>query len=117
MKRAMVNLLIAAGAFVIASQIVQGAERPADLVVLNGKILTADRRFSIVQAAAIRDGQFVGVGANAAVRKLVGDRTRTIDAHEKTVVLGLIESHVHAIGVARDEAVQPFIQLGSIAEI
>jgi predicted amidohydrolase YtcJ len=40
-----------------------------------------------------------------------------MDARGKTVIPGLIETHVHAVGVARGEAVQPFIQLGSIAEI
>src|SRR5262249_25791171 len=69
------------------------------------------------EAVAIRDGLFVLVGPNAEVRKLVGDKTRVIDAQGKTVVPGLIESHVHATGVARAEAVQPFVQLGSIAEI
>ena len=44
-------------------------------------------------------------------------KTRVIDVHGKTVVPGLIESHVHATGVARAEAQQPFVQLGSIAEI
>jgi predicted amidohydrolase YtcJ len=101
----------------VPGQTMRGAEPPADLVVLNGKIVTVDPRFSIVEAAAVRDGRFVSVGANADAKKLVGDRTRVIDALGKTVVPGLIETHVHAIGVARGEAVQPFIQLGSIAEI
>jgi predicted amidohydrolase YtcJ len=102
---------------VFASQVVRGAEPPADLVVLNGKIVTVNPRSSIVQAAAVRDGRFVAVGANSEVKKLVGERTRVIDARGRTVVPGLIETHVHAIGVARDEAVQPFVQLGSIAEM
>jgi hypothetical protein len=40
-----------------------------------------------------------------------------LNAREKTVVPGLIETYVHAIGVERDEAVRPFLQPGSIAEI
>jgi predicted amidohydrolase YtcJ len=117
MKQTVLSLVIAAGCIVVACQIVHGAEPPADLVVLNGKTLTVDSRFSMVEAAAVRDGQFVAVGSSADIKKLLSDRTRVIDARGKTVVPGLIESHVHAIGVARDEAVQPFVQLGSIAEI
>src|SRR5436190_1734939 len=101
----------------LVRQIVQGAEQPADLVVLNGKIVTVNPQSSIVEAAAVREGRFVAVGANSKVKKRVGDRTRVIDARGKTVVPGLIATHVHAIGVARDEAVQPFVQLSSIAEI
>jgi len=84
---------------------------------LNGKIVTLNPGSSIVEAAAIREGRFAAVGASAEVKKLIGERTRVIDARGKTVVPGLIETHVHAIGVARDEAVQPFVQLSSIAEI
>jgi predicted amidohydrolase YtcJ len=93
------------------------AEPPADLVVRGAKVLTVDAGFTTAEAVAIRDGVFVFVGTDAGAGKLVGDRTRVIDAKGKTVVPGLIESHVHATGAARGEASQPFIQLGSIAEI
>jgi predicted amidohydrolase YtcJ len=83
---------------ILVSQSARGAEPPADLVVLNGRIVTVDARSSIVEAAGIRDGRFVAVGANAEVKKLVGDRTRVIYAGGKTVVPGLIETHVHALG-------------------
>src|SRR5437667_341166 len=83
----------------------QTAQTPADLGVLNAKILTVNPQFAIAEAAAIREGLFVAVGNNAAVKKLVGDRTRVIDAQGRTVVPGLIETHVHAVGVTRGEAV------------
>jgi predicted amidohydrolase YtcJ len=93
------------------------AQGPADLVVLNGKVLTVDAKFTTAEAVAIRDGVFLVVGSNADARKLVAEKTRVIDAAGKTVVPGLIESHVHATGAARGEAVQPFVQLHSITEI
>jgi predicted amidohydrolase YtcJ len=93
------------------------AEPPADLVLRNGKILTVDLKFSTAEALAIRDGVFVRVGTSADVRKLIGAKTRVIDAQGRTVVPGLIETHVHALGAARGEAVQPFVQLGSIGDI
>lgn len=92
-------------------------ERPADLIVVNGKVLTVDDRFSIVSAAAIRDGVFVAVGRDEDIRKLSGPNTRVIDAKGKTVVPGLIETHVHSSGAARGEVEQPFVQLNSIDEI
>jgi predicted amidohydrolase YtcJ len=93
------------------------AEKPADLVVLNGQVVTVDAKFSKVQAVAVRAGTFVLVGSDAEARKLVGEKTRVIDARGKTVVPGLIESHVHATGAARGAALQPFVQLGSTSEI
>jgi predicted amidohydrolase YtcJ len=90
---------------------------PADLVVLNGNIVTVDRTGSVVKAVAIRDGKFVAVGGDADVRPLIGKATRVIDASGRTVIPGLIDSHVHATGVASAEAIQPFKNLESIAAI
>jgi len=93
------------------------ADQPADLFVTNGIVVTMDQVGTVAQAVAIRDGIVVAVGTNDEVRKLAGKGTRTIDAGGKLVVPGLIETHTHATGAARGEADQPFVQLGSIAEI
>ena len=93
------------------------AQQPADLVVLNARIHTLDPAAPAATAVAIRDGVFVAVGSDADIRKHAGAGTRTIDAAGRTVVPGLIESHVHATGASRGEAQQPFKQLHSIGEI
>ncbi len=90
---------------------------PADLVVLNARIVTLDARSRLAEAVAIRDGVFVAVGSAADVRPLIGSSTRVIDAGGDTVIPGLIDSHVHALGVAGAEARQPFVDLRSIAAI
>ena len=46
-----------------------------DVVYVNGKIVTVDPAFSIVQAAAVRDGRFVALGSSEDVRRLAGERT------------------------------------------
>ena len=56
-----------------------------------------DAGFSVAQALAIRDGRIVVVGANDAVRKLVGSSTRVIDLQGRTVIPGLIDNHMHFI--------------------
>ncbi len=90
---------------------------PADLVVLNGRVLTVDAASRTASAVAIKDGVFVAVGSDAEIRRRVGPQTRSIDARGRSVIPGLIESHVHATGAARGEANQPFRQLHSIGEI
>jgi predicted amidohydrolase YtcJ len=100
-----------------ASGDLQQAGAAPDLVVWNAKVLTVDARFSQAQAVAIRNGVFSAVGTSDDVKKLIGPQTRVIDAQGKTVVPGLIETHVHATGAARGEATQPFVQLHSIGEI
>ena len=71
----------------------------AEMVIFNGKILTADspdpNDFSIAQAAAIYDGKFVAVGNNDEVLEYAGPSTRKIDLGGRTVVPGLIDTHYH----------------------
>jgi predicted amidohydrolase YtcJ len=100
-----------------AAATASGPEVAADLVVVNGKILTVDASFRVVSAVAIKDGVFAAIGSDAEIRRHVGTVTRVLDAGGRTVVPGLIESHVHATGAARGEALQPFAQLHSIGEI
>ena len=92
-------------------------EPPADLVVLNGRVLTLDAASGTASAVEIKDGVFVAVGSDAEIQSRVGPQTRTLDARGRSVIPGLIESHVHATGAARGEASQPFRQLHSIVEI
>jgi predicted amidohydrolase YtcJ len=72
----------------------------ATTVLLNGKILTVDRQFSTVEAMAIRDGRIVAVGKSTDLRKMAGTQTRVIDLGGRTVIPGLIDSHMHAIRAA-----------------
>ncbi len=74
-----------------------GAAGPADLLLLHGKIITVDSRFSTAQAVAVEQGRIAAVGTDAQVQAYVGPRTRVVDLHGRTVIPGLIDSHIHAI--------------------
>jgi predicted amidohydrolase YtcJ len=113
-RSAMIGGLAGIFGFAIAAM---AADPSADLVVIDANVLTVNSSFDRASAVAIKDGVISAVGSDAEIRRLIGPATRVIDAHGKTVVPGLIESHVHATGAARGEAQQPFVQLGSIGEI
>src|SRR6516164_4618652 len=68
-----------------------------DTILINGKILTVDENFSIQEAIAIQDTKISGVGRTANIRKLAGPKTRVIDLQGRTVIPGLIDSHLHGI--------------------
>ena len=71
---------------------------PADLILVNGRVITVDAGFSIAEAVAIRDGRFVAVGTSEAVRRHAGPATRTIDLRGRTAVPGLADNHLHNAG-------------------
>jgi len=75
---------------------------PADLILHGGKIVTLDKRSSIAQAVAVRDGKFLAVGSDADVKRFSGPATKVIDLGGRTVVPGLNDSHTHfrAAGLA-----------------
>jgi predicted amidohydrolase YtcJ len=76
------------------------AAQSPDTVMINGKVVTVDSQFSIRQAIAIRDGKIVATGSTADVQKLAGPTTRVIELQGRTVIPGLIDSHLHAIRAA-----------------
>jgi len=71
---------------------------PADTILVNGHVITVDARFSIAQGVAIAAGRFTAVGEDAAIRRLAGPRTTTIDLHGQTVIPGLADGHLHDAG-------------------
>lgn len=72
----------------------------ADVILVNGKIVTVDDRFTIAEAVAVKGQRIVAVGRNVDIRMLAGAGTREIDAGGRTVIPGLIDNHAHFIRVA-----------------
>jgi predicted amidohydrolase YtcJ len=68
-----------------------------DTILINGKILTGDAQFTIREALSIHDGRILAVGTSSDIRKTAGPATRIIDLQRRTVIPGLIDSHLHAI--------------------
>src|SRR4051794_30562330 len=101
----------------ILSAVVCAAAPVADTVLLGGKILILDSKQQSSQALAIRDRHIIAFGTDQQIRAYIGKQTKVMQLAGKTVIPGLIESHVHSIGVTREEHDQPYAALSSIAEI
>ncbi|MFN8515071.1 MAG: amidohydrolase [Chloroflexia bacterium] len=69
----------------------------ADAVYTNGKILTVDAGFSVVEALAVREGRVLATGSSGEVAGLAGAGTRRVDLEGRTVVPGLIDAHCHML--------------------
>ncbi len=76
----------------------------ADLIVVNGRVLTMDEANPKAEAVAIKDGVLVAVGDRASVEALKGPRTEVIDAGGATVLPGFIEAHMHLFSGAAELA-------------
>ena len=72
---------------------------PADLVVTNALIHTADAAHPRAQALAVRDGRIVFVGSSSEAEALVGRGTERLDAGGRTVIPGMVDAHGHLIGL------------------
>jgi predicted amidohydrolase YtcJ len=69
----------------------------AQTILTHGKVVTVDPGFSIAEAVAVADGKIVAVGTSTEVEKHSGPNTRVIDLGGRTVIPGLIDSHIHVI--------------------
>src|ERR1700732_509130 len=76
----------------------QAQGETADLVLFNGKIVTVDDAFSIRQAIAIKDGRILAVGGNELRNRYAA--ARSIDLGGRTVLPGLMDTHIHLQGYA-----------------
>src|ERR1700730_2195492 len=98
-KCSMTNrLMLIAALTVVATATPAHAQAPAvDTLLVNGKIITLDDAPSIVEAIAIHDGKVLAVGSSEDIRKRADARTNTIDLGGRTVVPGLLDSHLHPL--------------------
>lgn len=89
----------------------------ADLILYNGKIVTVNDDFAIAQAVAVKDDRIIAVGSNSEVRKLASSSTRSIDLQGKTVLPGLMDSHVHSTGASMYEFDHEVPEMESIEDV
>jgi predicted amidohydrolase YtcJ len=86
-----------------------------DTILINGKIVRYDA--APAEALAVRDGRVAAIGSTAEIRASADARARVIDLGGRTVIPGLIDSHIHAIraGLTYTTEVQ-WIGVRSLAE-
>ena len=88
----------AALALLLASACATGAaaQERADLVLVNGRVFTADPLQPWAQAVAIRGDRIVAVGTSEQVSALAGGAARVVDVGGRTVIPGFNDAHWHA---------------------
>lgn len=69
----------------------------ADLILVNGKVITVDEEDNVAEAVAIKMGKIVKVGTTEEVEAVAGEETTRIDLKGRAVLPGLTDCHVHMI--------------------
>ena len=90
-------------------------KKDADLVVINAKIYTADDNNSIAKSIAINKGKILEVSD-----KNLNDKYKTneiLDAKDKAILPGLIDSHCHFYNLGLDQQVVDLRGTNSFDEI
>ena len=82
-------------ASVLAAVAVAAQQRDADLVLVNGKVFTADPARPWAEAIAIRGDRILNVGAATAITQRVGPNARVVDVGGRVVIPGINDAHTH----------------------
>lgn len=68
----------------------------ADLIIINGKVLTIDAEKPMAEAIAIKGDQIIAAGTTASISEMAEKgKTKIIDAKGRLVIPGFNDAHVH----------------------
>jgi predicted amidohydrolase YtcJ len=82
--------------------------RPATMILVGGRVFTADPGRPWAEAIAIRDSVVALVGTRAEVERLAGPATRRLDLGGRVVIPGINDAHAHVLSAPPDvEVVTP----------
>jgi predicted amidohydrolase YtcJ len=76
-------------------------KEPADLALINGKIVTVDKKIPEAQALAAKDGVIISVGSNKKIDRFMAEETQVIDLEGKLAIPGFTDAHGHFTSLGR----------------
>lgn len=71
-------------------------DRPAELVIRGGPVLTMNPDQPRAESVAVRDGRITAVGTTRDIDALVGSATEVIDLQGHALLPGFIDPHMHS---------------------
>ena len=72
-----------------------------EMILWNGQVITADDNFRIAEALAIRGNEIMAVGTDAEIERLAGPQTQRIDLQGRSVLPGMLDTHLHQAWVVQ----------------
>ena len=71
-----------------------------DIVIKNARVFTSDESNPCAEAVAVRGNRIVYVGSNKGAEEFSDAKTKIVDAKQRTLTPGFIDSHVHLLSGA-----------------
>lgn len=109
-------------AVTLVAGLIVGAQRdddsgPIDLLIVNGRVYSADGSGTFAEAVAIRANQVLRIGSNRELKRLRGIGTTVIDAHGGAVLPGFNDSHAHVVAGGLAHGTLNLRSAGTLEEI
>ena len=98
MKRVITAALVSGLVWGVTMAVAWAEAEEADLILVNGIVLTMADEPAQTQAVAVRDGVIMAVGDNDDIEALAGSQTERIDLDGRMLLPGFIEGHGHFLG-------------------
>jgi len=92
------SILLVLGTGLVCSRSQQEENQFVDVVYVNGKVITMDRKSTQAEAVAVKEDKIVAVGSSKKIRTLVNSGTRVVDLRGKTLLPGFYDAHSHFPG-------------------
>ena len=89
----------------------------ADFVLTDAKIYTENSSHQTVEALAVRDGKIIFTGTSSDAAKLIGPKTKVERAAGRLVLPGLVDAHIHPMGIVDFGGCSLKSQAKTLAEI
>ena len=96
---------------------VPSPEQAPQLVVYNAQVVTVDEEFTVAEAIAVTDDRITAVGTSQEILSLADAQTQRIDAKGRTILPGLIDSHVHPAGASMYEFDHEIPPMQTVADV
>ncbi len=111
------TLALALGAACLTSAATASAPTPPDLIITDAKIYTVDPARSTVEALAVQGGKIVFVGSSDDAMKLAGPNTKVEKLGGRLVFPGLVDAHIHPLGIVDLDVCDLKSEAKSLAQI
>ena len=92
---ALVLLTMMVGARAVISAAETASTVSADVVYVNGTVLTMNATNAIAQAVAVEGEKIKAAGSTSEIQALIGLKTRVVDLAGKTLIPGFVDAHSH----------------------